>query len=106
MYACLQTALDLAAAGFQTYVAVDAVGARNSVDLETALRRMESAGVILTTTETAMFEWCRTSEAPEFKRISALAKEQPAELKYRCSDGPQILRRLAQFVACVSLGVR
>jgi nicotinamidase-related amidase len=73
----LQTALDLAAAGFQTYVAVDAVGARNSVDQETALRRMELAGVILTTTETAMFEWCRTSEAPEFKRISALAKEQP-----------------------------
>ena len=73
----LQTALDLAAAGFQTYVAVDAVGARNSVDHETALRRMESAGVILTTTETAMFEWCRTSEAPEFKRISALAKEHP-----------------------------
>jgi nicotinamidase-related amidase len=73
----LQSALDLAAAGFQTYVAVDAAGARNAVDHETALRRMESAGVILTTTETAMFEWCRTSEAPEFKRISALAKESP-----------------------------
>ena len=38
---------------------------------------MESAGVILTTTETAMFEWCRTAEAPEFKEISALAKEKP-----------------------------
>ncbi len=73
----LQTALDLAAAGFQTYAAVDAVGARNSIDHETALRRMEAAGVILTTTETAMFEWCRTSEAPEFKQISALAKEHP-----------------------------
>lgn len=73
----LQTALDLAAAGFQAYVAVDAVGARNSIDHETALRRMEAAGVILTTTETAMFEWCQTSEASEFKRISALAKEHP-----------------------------
>jgi nicotinamidase-related amidase len=73
----LQTALDLAAAGFEPYVAVDAVGARYTVDQETALRRMESAGVILTTTETAMFEWCRTSEAPEFKKISALAKEKP-----------------------------
>ena len=73
----LQTALDLAAAGFEIYVAVDAVGARQGVDHDTALRRMESAGVILTTTETAMFEWCRTAEAPEFKKISALAKEQP-----------------------------
>jgi nicotinamidase-related amidase len=71
----LQTALDLAAAGFEPYVAVDAVGARNTIDHGTALRRMESAGVVLTTTETAMFEWCRTADGPEFKRISALAKE-------------------------------
>jgi nicotinamidase-related amidase len=73
----LQTVLDLAAAGFEPYVAVDAVGARYTVDHETALRRMESAGAILTTTETAFFEWCRTAEAPEFKAISALAKEKP-----------------------------
>jgi hypothetical protein len=38
---------------------------------------MESAGVALTTTETAFFEWCRTAEASEFKQISALAKEKP-----------------------------
>jgi len=75
----LHTALDLASDGFEVYVAVDAVGARYSVDHETALRRMESAGVILTTTETAFFEWCRTAEAPEFKQISALAKEKPPE---------------------------
>ena len=34
-------------------------------------------GVILTTTETAMFEWCQTAERPEFKKINALAKESP-----------------------------
>jgi isochorismate hydrolase len=73
----LQTALDLAAAGFEPYVAVDAIGARYSIDHEFALRRMESSGVILTTTETAMFEWCRTADRPEFKKISALAKESP-----------------------------
>jgi nicotinamidase-related amidase len=73
----MQTALDLAAAGFEPYVAVDAVGARYPIDHDTALRRMESAGVVLTTTEAAMFEWCRTAEAPEFKKISALAKEKP-----------------------------
>jgi nicotinamidase-related amidase len=73
----LQTALDLAAAGFEVYVVVDAVGTRVAIDHDTALRRMEAAGVILTTTEMVMFEWCRTAEAPEFKRISALAKESP-----------------------------
>lgn len=73
----LQTALDLASAGFETYLAVDACGARYDIDHDIAIRRMESAGVILTTTETAFFEWCRTAEAPEFKKISALAKEKP-----------------------------
>jgi nicotinamidase-related amidase len=75
----MQTALDLVAAGFEAYVAVDAVGARYTVDHETALRRMESAGVILSTAESAMFEWCRTAEDPDFKKISALAKEQPPQ---------------------------
>jgi nicotinamidase-related amidase len=73
----MQTALDLAAAGFEAYVTVDAVGARYELDHNVALRRMNSAGVILSTTETAMFEWCRTAERPEFKKISALAKESP-----------------------------
>ena len=71
----LQTALDLVASGFEAYVAIDAVGARYEIDHETALRRMESSGVVLATTETAMFEWCRTAGRPEFKKISALAKE-------------------------------
>jgi nicotinamidase-related amidase len=73
----MQTALDLAAAGFEPYVAVDAVGSRYAIDYEFALRRMEASGVILTTTEAAMFEWCRTADRPEFKKISALAKESP-----------------------------
>jgi nicotinamidase-related amidase len=73
----MQSALDLAANGYEPYVAVDAVGARHAVDHETALRRMESAGVVLTTTEAAMFEWCRVAGTPEFKQISALAKESP-----------------------------
>jgi len=73
----LQTALDLAASGFEPYVAVDAIGSRYAIDYEFALRRMDSSVVILTTTETAIFEWCRTADRPEFKKISALAKESP-----------------------------
>ena len=70
-----QTALDLMSAGYRIYVPVDAVGSRYLLDHETALRRMESSGVTLTTTEAAMFEWCRIAGTPEFKIISALAKE-------------------------------
>jgi nicotinamidase-related amidase len=72
-----QTVLDLVAAGFEMYLAVDAVSARKSIDHETALRRMELAGAVLTTTEAAMFEWCRVAGTPEFKQISALVKESP-----------------------------
>jgi nicotinamidase-related amidase len=73
----MQTALDLVVAGFEPYIAVDAVGARHAMDHEIALRRMESAGVVLTTTEAAMFEWCRVAGTAEFKQISALVKESP-----------------------------
>ena len=72
-----QTVLDLLAAGFQVYVAVDAVGSRFAVDRDTALRRMESSGATLTTTEAALFEWCEVAGTPEFKTISALVRETP-----------------------------
>jgi nicotinamidase-related amidase len=71
----LQTALDLLTAGFRVYLAVDAVGSRHEVDYCTALRRLESSGATLTTTETALFEWCQVSGTPEFKQISQLVRE-------------------------------
>jgi nicotinamidase-related amidase len=75
-HVCIQqTALDLLADGWRVYVAVDAVGSRFEIDYRTALGRMDSAGVSLTTTEAAMFEWCQTAECPEFKQISLLARE-------------------------------
>jgi nicotinamidase-related amidase len=72
-----QTALDLMSEGFRVYLAVDAIGARHAIDHDTALRRMESSGATLTTTESALFEWCERSGTPEFKQISALVREQP-----------------------------
>ncbi|HEY5315623.1 MAG TPA: isochorismatase family protein [Pirellulales bacterium] len=72
-----QTVLDLLAHGFRTFVAVDATGSRYSIDSETALRRMDSAGATLTTTESALFEWCRVAGTPEFKQISRMVQEKP-----------------------------
>lgn len=75
-HVCIQqTVLDLLAQGFGIYVSVDAVGSRHLQDQECALRRMESSGATLTTTEACLFEWCETSEVEEFKKISELAKE-------------------------------
>ena len=70
-----QTAFDLLAVGFAVYVAVDAVGTRHTIDHTVALRRLEASGALLTTTEAALFEWCERAGTPEFKQISALAKE-------------------------------
>ena len=72
-----QTALDLLADGYRVYLAVDAIGARHRIDYDTALRRMDSAGATLTTTEAALFEWCEVAGSPEFKQISALVRETP-----------------------------
>ncbi len=71
----LQTVLDLLSAGFRVFVAVDAVGSRNEIDCRVALARLDSAGATLTTCETAMFEWCVDSSAPQFKQLSQLIKE-------------------------------
>ena len=71
-----QTVFDLMTDGFQVYLAVDAVGSRFDIDCETALRRMDSAGATLTTTEAALFEWCDVAGTPEFKQISSLVREQ------------------------------
>ena len=72
-----QTALDLLAAGYRVYIAADAVGARHAVDHEVALRRMESSGAVITTTEAALFEWCERAGTPAFRQISELVKESP-----------------------------
>jgi nicotinamidase-related amidase len=77
-HVCIQqSALDLLAAGFRVYIAVDAVGARRQIDHTTALARLEASGATLTTTEAAVFEWRRAAGTPQFKQLSQLIK-QPA----------------------------
>lgn len=72
-----QTVLDLLAAGRRVYLAIDAIGSRFDIDYQTALRRMDSAGATLTTTEAALFEWCEVAGTPAFKEISRLVRETP-----------------------------
>src|SRR5262245_683493 len=71
----LNTALDLLALDFRVYIAVDAVGSRYRIDHDCALRRMEQAGAVLTTSETVVFECVGGAGHPAFKGISALVQE-------------------------------
>jgi nicotinamidase-related amidase len=78
-HVCVQgTALDLLAQGFQVYVPVDAVASRYPIDHEYALRRVERAGAVLTTSETCVFEWVGGADSPRFKEVSRLVQERMA----------------------------
>jgi nicotinamidase-related amidase len=74
-----QTALELLRLGYEVQVPADAVGSRFAVDEEFALRRLERAGAVVSSTESALFEWTEGAEHPKFKEISALVKEREAE---------------------------
>jgi nicotinamidase-related amidase len=71
----LHTALDLLALDFLVFIAVDAVASRSRVDHDIALRRLERAGAILTTSEMCVFEWIGGAGHPQFKAISRLIQE-------------------------------
>lgn len=73
-----QTALELLNLGFTVQVAADAVASRHRVDGEFALRRLEQAGAVVSTTEAVLFEWTERSDRPEFKAISAMIKAHDA----------------------------
>jgi len=70
----LQTAIDLKEAGYTVIVVADAVASRFQRDYEIALKRMEQEGILLTTTESVLFELCRQSGNEVFRTISKLVK--------------------------------
>ena len=64
-----QTVLDFLQKGFEVILISDAMGSRNRIDHEIALQRMIQTGAILTTTESIIFELCKTADRKEFKEI-------------------------------------
>lgn len=70
----LQSVLDLIANGYYVHVLSDAVCSRYKSDWKYALRYMNEAGAVITTTEIAVFQLLQRAGTPEFKAISALFK--------------------------------
>lgn len=70
----LQSALDLAQAGYITGVTTDAVSSRRPTDRDTALTRMEQAGVIPLTVEMVLLELVFEAGTDEFKSILPIIK--------------------------------
>lgn len=64
-----QTTMDLLHAGVSAYVVRDAVSSRNPEDMDTAIKRMQSSGAHVTTTEMVLFELLERAGTEEFKKI-------------------------------------
>lgn len=69
-----QTAHDLIDRGVEVHVARDAVGSRTEENRELGLHKMEGAGAVLTSVETALFEMLREAGSDEFKAVQRLVK--------------------------------
>jgi len=67
-----QTVLDLLDRGIEVEVVGDAVGSRTDENRELGLHKVEDAGAVLTSVETALFELLGGSDAAEFKQVQAL----------------------------------
>ena len=64
-----QTVLDCLKKGFKVILITDAMSSRNTLDHEIAIQRMIQSGAILATTESIIFELCKTANRKEFKEI-------------------------------------
>jgi nicotinamidase-related amidase len=67
-----QTVLDLLGSGAEVQVAEDAVGSRTEENKRVGLQKMERAGAVLTSVETALFELLGRAGTDEFKRVQKL----------------------------------
>lgn len=70
----LQTALDALQDGYKVQVVEDAVCSRTKDRWETGLRQMEKAGVLITCTETVIFELMGKAGTEEFKIMLKMLK--------------------------------
>lgn len=70
-----QTALTLAKKTYPVHVVADACCSRRETDHQVALDRLRAAGVVVTTSESVMYEAVSRAGTDEFRRLLAIVKE-------------------------------
>ncbi|PVI05026.1 Isochorismatase hydrolase [Periconia macrospinosa] len=70
-----QTSLDLLALGHKVYVLADAVSSCNKEEIPIALARLRQEGVVVTTSESWLYECMGDAEIEEFRGIAGVVKE-------------------------------
>lgn len=71
----MQTALGLLAAGYDCWLAADAVGSRRQEDRQAAIDRLRDAGATLASAEMALFEWLKHADHPAFRAVLSIVKQ-------------------------------
>jgi nicotinamidase-related amidase len=75
-HACiLQTALDLLEEGYEVHLAIDGVSSQRPYDRAVGLHRLSQSGVLLCTSEMALYQLANDCNHPKFGDISALCLE-------------------------------
>jgi nicotinamidase-related amidase len=72
-----QTALALLDAGYRVHVVADATCSRRDANHEVALHRLRSAGAVVTTAESAIYEALGEAGTPEFRSVLEVVKAHP-----------------------------
>jgi len=70
----LQTALDMMKVDYDVFIAADACGSRFENEKATAIERMRHAGIVVSTTESLMFEMVGRCDHPQFKSFLEIVK--------------------------------
>ncbi|KAK9841913.1 hypothetical protein WJX84_006114 [Apatococcus fuscideae] len=85
-----QTALELMEDGYEVHVVTDAVSSSRLGDRATAIQRMMQSGAFAVTSEMVMFQLCESAKHPNFKSISALAKEPRPDMLPAVGDASKL----------------
>jgi nicotinamidase-related amidase len=70
----LMSALDLIALGYTVHVAADAVTSRTQANWRLAMDQLRQAGVVVTATETVLFQLLRQADTDEFRELARLIR--------------------------------
>ena len=75
-HVCIQqTALDLIDNGYDVHLLADGTSSQRPYDRAVAMKRLEQAGVCLTTTESLVFMLMEDSKHPQFKTVSGMIRD-------------------------------
>ena len=70
----LMSALDLLAEGYAVHVVADAVTSRTQANWRLAMAQLRQAGVVVTTTETVLFQLLRQADTDDFRELARLIR--------------------------------